>query len=1251
MIYGKSPRGRGGGNAPPAAAALRPGIAMAATFYGENGTQMKKTRMAGRLPVWIAGLLCLLTLFGTTAAAAPRAEKTPEEGEIAVTASALFEALFGESEAPLTEAERAALDAMVEVSLRYNRSIPDTTVTTAYDGEAGRLTVQVQSYLYQASNGQAVRWVPDAVTLHYQDGVYTGQLQAPQGEDSYVCQFDGIWNSDDFTLDVEFVWQVEISAGTADELLTLPYAVAQDALEQMQAYEAAKESYDSADSAYRDYLAALAQYEADSEAYAAYLAVKQAYDEKKAAYDAYLAAKAEYDAQVQAYAVYLEKKKAYEEAEAAYYAYEAFRQEYTEVYAAYERYLGELEGALSRLNIMESMFVSDSHGWQFYGGVMGATVDMVLANRDELIKYALVKPSYIDAAYNATQALRPVLRGYAEVRSADYATELERYRAEFAYYTANFEAIRDGVNALNRALRNIYYANSGLQTAMRNDPRTKDKVEHFHQFLGQLYVLSCALNDAETLDPSQTVSKYHSETVAELVEAPLLLADSNHAHPAGVTLPEVEVVLPDNIPEPVEKPVKDFEDMEDPSKTGAPAVVADPGPAPAVVADPGQAPTPVDPPVGEPPVRPDLSDEAVALAGELEDGILPQRQPRGTAQLFAVRETVSCLRSLTNKKTVTFYDWQGNKLGEALVEYGASVTPPDAARPADAQYTYLFLGWVSRDGGETGQTVNLQSVTENLSLSPLYRRVEREYRISWVVNGKTVTQVYHWGDTPVCPVSTDRPADSLEYAFAGWSPAVTPVQGDAVYTAQYTESPRTYTVSWDLGDRVLTSQHTYGEMPECPVTPSRAPDDRVYTFLGWDRALRAVTEDVTYTARYQETVLGVGNDGSACAAEHSDTAVTLVSEQPAVNFAAAAQYAREQGKSLVLRWESLPPRMAAGLLAGAAASGGSWSVTLSPALLDALGDALCTKLEWTQSAGETEEAVLFRLRCLDSAGVEVSFAQALPVTVTYAPSAGMYAMVYHLTNGGERTEAELTRYADGRAELSVTPGAQMLFCPEYQLSFSDPTENCNLTAFPQHMPAGAVVELNANCTYGYEISSAELVYADGTRETVTQSFVMPRGAVSVELKVTRIVYHVSFVVEGTVVSEMDLFFGEEIPLPADPTRPEDDRYTYTFAGWSPYVSVAAGENRSPVYTATFTPVEKQDIAGTDSTRDPFLTVMVPILCAVLVALVVLVVLCVRFRRQIGRALVRVGRWLCVHVSAAAAWVRDRVRRRPDDREE
>ena len=1168
---------------------------------------MKKQWFAGCLPAGVAGLLCLLMLFGQPAAASSQSEQVKGEGDVTVLPSELFEALFGESEEELTSAERAALDALSEISLRYNRSIPDTVVTNEYDGETGRLTVWVQQYDYVASNGQTVTWIPTEVSL---DDTRTETLQGPDENGSYVCCFDDLWHSDDFTLHVDFVWQVEIPAETADGLLTMPYTIARDALDQLLAYEEAKLTYDSAAEAYAAYIRAQAEYEAAKQAFDAYVLEKAEYDEKKAAYDAYLVAKAEYDAKVQAYAEYLEKSQAYAEAEKKYYEYEAFRQQYAEIYDAYERYLKELEGALSRLNILESMFVSDSHGWQFYSGVMGSTVDMVLANRDELIKYALVTPADIDAAYNATQALRPLLKGYAEVRRASYDSELARYQAEFNYYSANYTAIRDGVNALNRALRNIYYANSGLQTAMRTDPRTKDKVEHFHQFLAQLYVLSCALNDAETLDPAQTVSKYHSQTIGDLVEEAILLQDDNHAHPSGVTLPETEVKLPGNgeFPEPVEKPVKDFEDMEDPSKEGAPAVVADPGAAPVEVKDPGNPPVAVAKPEGEPPVAPTLTDEARALAEELRAGILPKRQARGEDQLFTVHQSVSCIRSITNRKTVAFYDWEGNKISEVMVEFGDPVTPPDSARSADERYTYLFLGWVPYGSDDVSQIVDLQSVQENLSLSPLYRRVEREYRITWNVNGRITTQVYHWGDTPVCPVSTDRPSDAMDHTFSGWSPEVGPGQGNAEYVAQYTETPKTYTITWILGDRVEYSQHAYGELPVCPVDTARAPDDRLYTFTGWNRSLREVTGDATYIAQYRESVLGSYNDGTACGVEYTDSAVLLSCEQPAVNFSVASQYAREQGKNLILEW-------------------GSYSVTLTPSMLASLEGVYCTKLEWTQTAGDTEEAVLFRFRCLNSAGQEVSFGQALPVTVTYTPESGMYAMVYRVS-GSTLTEVSLTRYADGRAELSVSPGTQMLFRPEYTLQFSDPTENCNLTAFPPHMPAGATVELNANCTYGYEISSAVLIYADGSRELITQkSFVMPRGAVAVELNVTRIVYHISFVVDGKVVSEMDLFFGEEIPLPADPTRAEDDRYYYTFSGWSPYVTRATGENRTPVYTATFTPVEKENIAGIDNESDPFLTVMVPILCAVLVVLIVLLVLGIHFRRQIKRGLAKACKWL------------------------
>ena len=163
---------------------------------------MKKQWFAGCLPAGVAGLLCLLMLFGQPAAASSQSEQVKGEGDVTVLPSELFEALFGESEEELTSAERAALDALSEISLRYNRSIPDTVVTNEYDGETGRLTVWVQQYDYVASNGQTVTWIPTEVSL---DDTRTETLQGPDENGSYVCCFDDLRHSGDFTLHVDFV--------------------------------------------------------------------------------------------------------------------------------------------------------------------------------------------------------------------------------------------------------------------------------------------------------------------------------------------------------------------------------------------------------------------------------------------------------------------------------------------------------------------------------------------------------------------------------------------------------------------------------------------------------------------------------------------------------------------------------------------------------------------------------------------------------------------------------------------------------------------------------------------------------------------------------------------------------------------------------------------------------------------------------------------------------------------------------------
>ena len=55
--------------------------------------------------------------------------------------------------------------------------------------------------------------------------------------------------------------------------------------------------------------------------------------------------------------------------------------------------------------------------------------------------------------------------------------------------------------------------------------------------------------------------------------------------------------------------------------------------------------------------------------------------------------------------------------------------------------------------------------------------------------------------------------------------------------------------------------------------------------------------------------------------------------------------------------------------------------------------------------------------------------------------------------------------------------------------------------------------------------------------------------------------------DGTVLSSKVYNIGDTVSIPADPTRPSDGTYTYTFAGWDKDVTVCNG---NAVYTATYT---------------------------------------------------------------------------------
>ena len=198
--------------------------------------------------------------------------------------------------------------------------------------------------------------------------------------------------------------------------------------------------------------------------------------------------------------------------------------------------------------------------------------------------------------------------------------------------------------------------------------------------------------------------------------------------------------------------------------------------------------------------------------------------------------------------TVTFYNGDGSVLAEVEVEEGLGATAPETVptKESTVSVAYTFSGW----------NVDFSNITADLEVVPVFTESARTYTITWV-NGEleTETQVTY-GETPAYVGDTPiKGGDAqYEYAFAGWTPEIVAVVGDATYTAQFTQTVRTYTITWVVDGVSTTTQVAYGEMPAYEGTPAKASDETYdYTFTGWDIELVTVTGEATYTAQFDAT--------------------------------------------------------------------------------------------------------------------------------------------------------------------------------------------------------------------------------------------------------------------------------------------------------------------------------------------------------------------------------------------------------------
>ena len=208
-----------------------------------------------------------------------------------------------------------------------------------------------------------------------------------------------------------------------------------------------------------------------------------------------------------------------------------------------------------------------------------------------------------------------------------------------------------------------------------------------------------------------------------------------------------------------------------------------------------------------------------------------------------------------NSYTVTWTNYDDTVLKTDTVDYGETpaYTGATPTKPADAQYTYTFVGW----------TPTINTVTGDVTYKATYTNAKNKYTVKWLNYDNTVLQegTVDFGVTPeYTGITPTKPADEqYTYTFLSWTPVVVPVVDNVVYIATYNNTVNKYTIKFvdEDGTEISSAEYEYGTSANDIVKPNDPTKDATaeytYTFAGWDSEVTDVMGNKTYKATYTQT--------------------------------------------------------------------------------------------------------------------------------------------------------------------------------------------------------------------------------------------------------------------------------------------------------------------------------------------------------------------------------------------------------------
>ena len=545
--------------------------------------------------------------------------------------------------------------------------------------------------------------------------------------------------------------------------------------------------------------------------------------------------------------------------------------------------------------------------------------------------------------------------------------------------------------------------------------------------------------------------------------------------------------------------------------------------------------------------------------------------------------------------TITWLNDDESVIGTTEVEYGVVPTHADAEKAATAQYTYTFTGW----------TPEVVAVTGVATYKAQFSSTVNEYTITFM-NGETVLQSTSvaYGETPAYNGETPtKEADAqYSYEFAGWDAEIVAVIGNATYTATFTGTAKTYTVTLNADGGTINEgnveSYTFGEGATLPTDVTKTG----YDFAGWydgEHQVTAIAADATGDKAFTAHWAAAGDTHYTVKHLQQNIADDEYTEVEAEDKTGATD---AQTAAMAKNYEGFNAKVFA---QGIIAADGSTVVEI-------YYDRQVFEIKFVVE-GETVQTSDLRYGATVTAPAEPTKeadaqytyefagwdAEIVAVTghATYTATFNSTAKTYTVTldaDGGTINEGNVESYTFGEGATLPTNVTKTgydfagWYDGENQVTAiaADATGDKAFTAhwaaaddthytvkhFLQNLADDEYTEVKADRedktgTTGEDTEAAAKDYEGFTPTNFAQAAIAADGSTVISIYYDRDLYVVTFVNGEETVDSNEYRYGATVVVPADPTKEATEAYTYTFAGWDPEVATIVTGHA--IYTATF----------------------------------------------------------------------------------